>query len=105
MNALASHLDEGRAENRRLQERMMTLAETERARIASDLHDDMGPQLFALRAAVGQAQSVEKGSISPKTMRSAQTIAGHWRMLSLPSPAMRRRSRNPPAARSRICVP
>ncbi len=66
VNALASHLDEGRAENRRLQERMMTLAETERARIASDLHDDMGPQLFALRAAVGQAQSVGKRLDQPE---------------------------------------
>lgn len=55
VNALASHLDAGRAENRMLQERMLSLAEAERARIASDLHDEMGPQLFALRAAVGQA--------------------------------------------------
>lgn len=55
VNALAAHLAEERAENRRLQARMMTLAEAERARIASDLHDEIGPQLFALQAALGQA--------------------------------------------------
>ncbi len=57
INALAAHLRQGRSENQLLQERMMTLAETERARIASDLHDDMGPLLFALSAAAGQARS------------------------------------------------
>ncbi len=55
VNALAAHLAQERAHNRRLQARMMTLAEAERARIASDLHDQIGPQLFALQAAVGQA--------------------------------------------------
>lgn len=55
VNALAAHLAHERAENRRLQGRMMTLAEAERARIASDLHDEIGPQLFALHAALGQA--------------------------------------------------
>lgn len=57
VNALAAHLDHERTENRRLQGRIVTLTESERARIASDLHDEMGPQLFALRAAVEQARS------------------------------------------------
>ncbi|WP_134680757.1 LapD/MoxY N-terminal periplasmic domain-containing protein [Paracoccus ravus] len=61
VNALAAHLSHERAEIRRLQARMMTLAETERSRIASDLHDEIGPQLFALHAAVGQAQRQEAG--------------------------------------------
>lgn len=55
VNALAAHLARERAGNRHLQTRMMTLAEEERTRIASDLHDGIGPQLFALQAAVGQA--------------------------------------------------
>ncbi|QRZ15071.1 histidine kinase [Paracoccus methylovorus] len=55
VNALASHLAEERAKNRRLQGRMLTLAEAERARIASDLHDGIGPRLFALQATVDQA--------------------------------------------------
>ncbi|MTH77363.1 LapD/MoxY N-terminal periplasmic domain-containing protein [Paracoccus aestuariivivens] len=56
VNALADHLAAERRENRDLQARMMTLAEAERARIATDLHDEIGPQLFALHAAVGQAR-------------------------------------------------
>lgn len=55
VNALAIHLKSQRAENEHLQTRLLTLAETERAKIASDLHDDMGPQLFALNAALSQA--------------------------------------------------
>ncbi|MDO5622735.1 MAG: LapD/MoxY N-terminal periplasmic domain-containing protein [Paracoccus sp. (in: a-proteobacteria)] len=55
VNALAIHLKSQQAENEHLQTRLLTLSETERARIASDLHDDMGPQLFALNAALSQA--------------------------------------------------
>lgn len=58
VNGLAAHLEHERAENRRLHARIMTLTESERSKIASDLHDEVGPQLFALRAAIGQATSV-----------------------------------------------
>ncbi|AGT08242.1 sensor histidine kinase [Paracoccus aminophilus] len=75
VNALASHLVAGRAENRHLQERMLTLAESERALIASDLHDEMGPQLFALRAAVGQAEAAA-GKLPPaESAQLAEALA------------------------------
>ncbi|MDS9468630.1 LapD/MoxY N-terminal periplasmic domain-containing protein [Paracoccus sp. MBLB3053] len=74
IGALASHLALERGENRRLQARMMTLAEAERARIASDLHDEMGPQLFALHAAVGQAR--RQGG-SPEISDSLDAISRH----------------------------
>lgn len=70
VNALAAHLEHERAENRRLQGRIVTLTESERARIASDLHDDMGPQLFALRAAVEQARSATIRDASARDARS-----------------------------------
>ncbi len=57
VNDLAAHLRAERAENDLLHRRLLTLSETERARIASDLHDEMGPQLFALNAALTQAQA------------------------------------------------
>lgn len=57
VNALADHLRAERAENDTLHARLLTLSETERASIASDLHDEMGPQLFALNAALAQAQA------------------------------------------------
>lgn len=58
VNDLAAHLQAERAENDLLQTRLLTLSEAERAKIASDLHDEMGPQLFALNAALAQAKSV-----------------------------------------------
>ena len=56
VNALARHLEIQRDENKLLHARLLTLSEAERARIASDLHDEMGPELFALNAATGQAK-------------------------------------------------
>ena len=57
VNELASHLQAQRAENDLLQARLINLSEAERAAIASDLHDEMGPLLFAVRAAVQQAEA------------------------------------------------
>ncbi|WP_319773775.1 LapD/MoxY N-terminal periplasmic domain-containing protein [Breoghania sp.] len=57
VNDLAVHLQKETSQNRQLQARLLTLCENERARIAHDLHDEMGPQLFALGAAAGQARS------------------------------------------------
>ncbi|MGA0616037.1 LapD/MoxY N-terminal periplasmic domain-containing protein [Paracoccus sp. KR1-242] len=74
VNALAAHLALERAENRHLQARMMTLAENERARIASDLHDEIGPQLFALQAAVGQATRAEA---DPALAETLAAVARH----------------------------
>lgn len=72
VNALASHLQSERAENARLQERLLTLSEAERARIASDLHDEMGPQLFALSAAAGEVrQALASGSAAGAALSDA----------------------------------
>lgn len=54
-NALAAHLAEQKRENRRLLRRMMSLSEDERRALAGDLHDGLGPSLFALRAALRSA--------------------------------------------------
>lgn len=66
-NTLSTHLQAERAENRRLQSRIVALAEAERARIASDLHDQIGPQLFALGAAIGQAR--DQSATAPPALR------------------------------------
>lgn len=71
VNALAVHLEQERAENRRLHGRIMTLTQSERSQIASDLHDEVGPQLFALRAAIGQAAAVA-GGLPPDRRGSLQ---------------------------------
>lgn len=56
VNDLATHLQAEHRENDLLQTRLLTLSEAERAKIASDLHDEMGPRLFALNAALAEAR-------------------------------------------------
>ncbi len=47
-NAMTLRLDEISARNRRLSEQILRLQDEERADLARDLHDDIGPQLFAI---------------------------------------------------------
>nr|WP_010397420.1 LapD/MoxY N-terminal periplasmic domain-containing protein [Paracoccus sp. TRP] len=77
VNALAEHLAAEQAKNRRLQGRMLTLAEAERARIASDLHDSIGPQLFALQAAVGQAGRATEAATDPTLSETLAAVSRH----------------------------
>ncbi|MFG1402969.1 histidine kinase [Xanthobacter sediminis] len=50
VNALAAALDAARRENARLSARLVGLEEEERRRIAGELHDELGPLLFGLKA-------------------------------------------------------
>jgi len=47
-NRMAARLAETDAENRRLNEQLLSLQEEERGELARDLHDEMGPYLFAI---------------------------------------------------------
>jgi hypothetical protein len=49
-NALAQALDGARAENERLNHRLITAQDDERRRTALELHDEVGPSLFGLKA-------------------------------------------------------
>ena len=49
-NALAQALDTARAENARLNRRLITAQDDERRRTARELHDEVGPSLFGLKA-------------------------------------------------------
>jgi two-component system, NarL family, sensor histidine kinase UhpB len=49
-NALAEALDTARAENSRLNHRLITAQDDERRRTALELHDEVGPCLFGLKA-------------------------------------------------------
>lgn len=53
INALAATLEKLDAENHRLIQRMIQVQDDERRDIARDLHDEMGPFLFAVRAGIG----------------------------------------------------
>ena len=47
-NAMTTRLEEISARNRRLSEQLLRLQDEERADLARDLHDEVGPQLFAI---------------------------------------------------------
>jgi two-component system sensor histidine kinase UhpB len=52
-NALAQALESARAENERLNHRLITAQDDERRRTALELHDEVGPSLFGLKATAG----------------------------------------------------
>jgi two-component system, NarL family, sensor histidine kinase UhpB len=58
-NALAGTLDETRAENLALSRRLITAQDDERRRTALELHDEVGPSLFGLKA---NAASIAKAA-------------------------------------------
>ena len=60
IRALAADLGAREAENRRLQQRLMTLSDSERRQLASDLHDGLGPLLFALGTAASEARAIAR---------------------------------------------
>lgn len=61
-NELAERLSLREAENRELNRRLLTLQDDERRQISQDLHDELGPYLFALRTATLPRQEGAGGS-------------------------------------------
>ena len=57
-NALAQALDTMRSENQRLNHRLITVQDDERRNIALELHDEVGPCLFGLKAAASSISTV-----------------------------------------------
>jgi two-component system, NarL family, sensor histidine kinase UhpB len=77
-NALAGALDDARAENIALNRRMITAQDDERRRTALELHDEVGPSLFGLKA---NAASIAKMALRlPEP--AAATVAGRARDLA-----------------------
>jgi len=75
-NRMAEDLDLARERNRLLHRQLLTAQETERAEIARDLHDDIGPLLFAITV---DAATAENGAIRQDrtgTLEAAQGIRG-----------------------------
>lgn len=71
INDLAGFLARERQDNQVLQRRILTIGEDERARIAFDLHDQMGPQLFALISALEQIRGILAGSTPDPHLQDA----------------------------------
>jgi two-component system, NarL family, sensor histidine kinase UhpB len=76
LNRLASTLKTTISENRRLAKRIIRIQDEERKDLARDLHDELGPYLFAIRAGATTIRSeVERGSVDkPKLVDACQTL-------------------------------
>ena len=87
-NHMAERLAVYRHKNRRLQEQILSLQDEERAEIARDLHDEVGPYLFAIQvdadrlAKSGNDQARERaGSIREAAMHIQQHVKNILRQL------------------------
>ena len=60
-NALGDSLIEASRENRALRARLVSIQDDERKEIARELHDEIGPHLFAARAQAGAARRTAPG--------------------------------------------
>lgn len=79
-NRMAGRLAETSADNRRLHEQLMTLQEEERNDLARDLHDEVGPFLFAINVDVANmTRLVKEGQTSelPDHLQSIGDAARH----------------------------
>jgi two-component system sensor histidine kinase UhpB len=77
LNTLAGTLRKLSSENRSLLRRIVTLQDEERSDLSRELHDELGPQLFAIRANaaaldVGEAPSSDDGVL--RLVRSVEAL-------------------------------
>ncbi len=79
-NAMVTRLGAAEAQNRRLHEQLVTLQEEERADLARDLHDEVGPFLFTVAldaAAIEQAAAAGKHAAIPEHALAIREAVGH----------------------------
>ena len=79
-NAMAARLGKAEAQNRRLHEQLVTLQEEERADIARDLHDEVGPFLFTAAldaAAIEQGAAAGQHDAIAERARAVREAVGH----------------------------
>jgi two-component system sensor histidine kinase UhpB len=74
-NRMAGRLAEADADNRRLNEQLLTVQEQERDEIARDLHDEVGPYLFAINIDAAAASRLIEG-------RRAKRAGEHLRLIA-----------------------
>jgi two-component system sensor histidine kinase UhpB len=76
VNEMATHLAAMRDRNRTLEEQLLTLQDEERADIARDLHDEIGPQLFAANIDAATAASLIGAGRPEEALHQVRSIAG-----------------------------
>jgi two-component system sensor histidine kinase UhpB len=73
-NALAQALDAARAENETLNHRLITAQDDERRRTALELHDEVGPSLFGLKANATSIATAAAGLPEPVAAKMTQRV-------------------------------
>ena len=84
VNEMAARLAAMRARNRALEEQILTLQDEERADIARDLHDEIGPHLFAANVDATMIASLigsGKSDAALGQVRSIQAAIAHMQRL------------------------
>ena len=73
-NQMAARLADINLENRRLEDQLAAVQEEERAELARDLHDEVGPLLFAVSADIAVIQRHDAVSSCVKTTRRLEAV-------------------------------
>jgi two-component system, NarL family, sensor histidine kinase UhpB len=81
INRLGEALGQLNADNRRLIERVLDAQEEERKNIARELHDEIGPHLFAIRASAAALASRLDGGRDAPALEAARTIGAETEAL------------------------
>ena len=76
VNEMATRLAAMRDRNRTLEEQMLTLQDEERADIARDLHDEIGPHLFAANIDAATAVTLIGAGRPDEALKQVRSIAG-----------------------------
>src|SRR5208282_5048204 len=74
-NRMAARLADADAENRRLNEQLLTLQEQERSELARDLHDEVSPFLFAINIDAASASRLLDDGRADEARDRVQSIA------------------------------
>jgi two-component system, NarL family, sensor histidine kinase UhpB len=74
-NRMATRLTAADAENRRLNERLLTIQEEERSELARDLHDEVSPFLFAINIDAASASRMLTEGRTAEAREHVQSIA------------------------------
>jgi two-component system sensor histidine kinase UhpB len=74
-NSLAGALDAARQDNARLNRALVSTQDDERRQIAADLHDELGPCLFGLKANAGSLERLVSEAATPTATKMQARIA------------------------------
>lgn len=83
-NSMAADLAATNARNRRLEDQLSTIQDEERAELARDLHDEIGPHLFAVNVdaqIVGQAAARGDSAVIAERLASIRNSVAHMQRL------------------------